>query len=79
MLGAVDRGCASTTYEIPSSDTYEGGRGPDRVLGLISERSTFSLRCQNRRSGSTRCKLLDDNYDFIPRESKLTTVSRQRP
>jgi hypothetical protein len=34
VVGAVDRGCASTTYDIPSSDTYEGGRGPDRVLGL---------------------------------------------
>lgn len=35
VVGAVDRGCASTTYDIPSSDTYDGGLGPARVLGLI--------------------------------------------
>lgn len=26
-VGAIDLGCASTTYETPSSDAYDGGRG----------------------------------------------------
>lgn len=55
-VGAVDRGVASTTYETPSSEIYEGGRGPERISGYVGIGSTDSFRCQKSRSGSTRYK-----------------------
>jgi len=55
VVGAIDLGRASTTYVTPSSDAYEGGRGPDRLSDALEDSAgASSLRCQNNRLGSTR-------------------------
>lgn len=54
--GTTLLGRASTTYDIPSSEMYEGGRRTS-VGGVRASGATDSLRCQNRRFGSALCNI----------------------